>query len=305
MQMEEFKINIKGILEKAAGEKVRIQKIKKNNGIELEGIMVGEMDSANTLSPVIYLEPYLEDYNCGKSLFQIADSILETVEKNKLCDVKELGRLHSWDMVKDNIKAKLINYERNINYLNDVPHQRFLDLAIVCYIEMEDMMEEGMATVTINHKLLKLYGVEFEEVMEWANRNLKEFQIKRIEEILVESLEEEDISQEEREFIMSSLYEEDDSPAMYVLSSKSKYLGAIGIMDKKLMRQFGEKIGSDFYIILSSIHEAILVSTGNLSHEEIKEMIRSTNEEQVQEDEILSYNLYLYECRIGKIKLAS
>lgn len=163
--MEEFKINLKGILEKATGEKVRIQRIKKNNGIELEGIMVGEMDSANTLSPVIYLEPYLEDYNCGKSLFQIADSILETVEKNKLCDVKELGRLHSWDMVKDKIKEKLINYERNINYLNDVPHQRFLDLATVCYIEMENMMEEGMATVTINRKLLKLYEVDFEEVM--------------------------------------------------------------------------------------------------------------------------------------------
>lgn len=303
MQMEEFKINVKGILEKATGEKVRIQKIKKNNGIELEGIMVGEMDSSETLSPIIYLEPYLEDYSCGKSLFQIADSILETVEKNKLCDVKEISRLQSWDMVKDNIKAKLINYERNINYLNDVPHQRFLDLAIVCYIEMEDMMEEGMATVTINRKLLKLYGVDFEEVMECANRNLKGFHIKRIEEILLESLEEEDIPQEDRELIMSSLYEEDDSPAMYVLSSKSKYLGAIGITDKELMRQFGDMIGGDFYIIPSSIHEAILVSTDNLGHEEIKEMIRVANEEQVQEDEILSFNLYLYNYKYSEIRV--
>lgn len=102
---------------------------------------------------------------------------------------------------------------------------------------------------------------------------------------------------------MSSLYEEDNSPAMYVLSSKSKYLGAIGIMEKELMTQFGKRIGGDFYIIPSSIHKTILVSTDNLGHEEVKKMIRATNKEQVQEDEILSYNLYLYNRLNNKLQV--
>lgn len=307
MNMEEFKINIKGIIGQVTGKEVILKRVKKNNNIELEGIMIDDTSrTSNTLSPVIYLEDYLKDYNNGKSLFQIAESIIKTIENNRMEDAGKVNMLQSWELVRDRVKAKLINYEKNEKYLCEVPHKRILDLAIICYIEIEDTVDKGIATATINEQLLKLYGVDFEEVLGHANKNMNGFQIQRMEEVLLESLiGNDDISEEEKQLVMDNMYGEENAPAMYVLSSRNKHLGAIGIMDQEMMKQFGEKVNSDFYIIPSSIHEAILVPDTNLEQKELKEMIRSVNDEQVEEEEILSYNLYLYKYKTGEIRLAS
>lgn len=307
MYMEEFKINIKGIVEQVTGEKVILKKVKKNNNVELEGIMIDDTDrTPNTLSPVIYLEEYLKDYNNGKSLFQIADSIIKKINDNKLADVGKVNMLQSWELVKDMVKAKLVNYDKNVEYLSEIPHKRILDLAIICYIEIEDTVDNGIATATINEQLLNLYEVDFEKVLSYAFKNMKDFKIQRMEEVLLESLiGTDDVSEEEKQLVMDSMYGEGNNIPMYVLSSKNKHFGAIGIIDQVMMRKFGETINSDFYIIPSSIHEAILVPDTKIEQDELKKMIQSVNDEQVEEEEILSYSLYWYECKTGEIKLAS
>lgn len=62
-----------------------------------------------------------------------------------------------------------------------------------------------------------------------------------------------------------------------------------------------EKLGYDFYIIPSSVHEILLVEKSFAEAEECKMIIKEVNHEAVAEDEILSYNLY--ELANGKVSI--
>lgn len=70
-----------------------------------------------------------------------------------------------------------------------------------------------------------------------------------------------------------------------------------------VLEQAGKKLGYDFYIIPSSIHEILLIEKDLEEAEAYKKMIKEANQnrEVVAENEILSYNLY--ELVNGKVSI--
>lgn len=55
---------------------------------------------------------------------------------------------------------------------------------------------------------------------------------------------------------------------------------------------------NDFYILPSSVHELLVVPvTVDKSPAELIQMVRDVNERDVEEDEVLSNNIYLYHIR--------
>lgn len=52
----------------------------------------------------------------------------------------------------------------------------------------------------------------------------------------------------------------------------------------------------NFFVLPSSIHECILVpDLGQYSREELAKMVKEVNQTQVEEEEILSYQVYYYD----------
>ena len=94
------------------------------------------------------------------------------------------------------------------------------------------------------------------------------------------------------EMIMEDVVE---SP-MYILTNESRTFGAVAMLETELLRKFAEKVGEDFLVLPSSIHEVILVPVSNLPDSEyIKEMIREINNTNVDPEEQLSNNYYYYD----------
>ena len=208
-----------------------------------------------------------------------------------------------YESVKNNIVYKLINTERNKELLMDIPSMEFLDLSIVfqCLISQK---ESYLETLLIHNAHTKLWGVTAEELYRAAKANTQKLlpcEIRNIEDVMYELMKAENPAGFNHKDCMAEL---GSSKPMYVLSNKSRIEGAVCMIYPGLIKNFADKTGSSFYIIPSSVHEVLLLPSGNpVDDGELKTMVKEMNDTQVETEEILSYSLYCYNRQEGKINI--
>ena len=85
---------------------------------------------------------------------------------------------------------------------------------------------------------------------------------------------------------------------MYILTNEEKYYGAAVILYPHVLNHIAKVLKKNFYILPSSVHECILVpDQGQYSRIELKRMVKEVNDSQVEDEEILSYEIYYYDCK--------
>ena len=162
-------------------------------------------------------------------------------------------------------------------------------MAIIFQVMVGDMVD-GNATITIRNEHLTLWEKEVNDLYEMAMLNtprLLEVEIQSMVEILM-GLSPESIPE---------CFEMDESAMpMYVISNKVNVNGAGVIIYPGVLRNFTDRKGFENMIILpSSTHEAILVPVSSKDEMEcMSEMVRSVNQTQLTEEEILSDHSYFY-----------
>lgn len=131
MTYQTFKQQIRQSLQDAFGSDVSIilQDILKNNNTHLDGLTV--LTPGCNISPTIYLNDYFHAYENGRPISDICTEIRDIYQQNKPAHSVDISFFTCYEKVQSRIIFKLINYERNKALLTDVPHFRFLDLAIV------------------------------------------------------------------------------------------------------------------------------------------------------------------------------
>jgi hypothetical protein len=83
-------------------------------------------------------------------------------------------------------------------------------------------------------------------------------------------------------------------PDMYVITNPAALYGAAGIfISEALRKEVYEKLGGSYYILPSSIHECIAVSTDCGDREEFLNMVCQINAAEVAPEEVLSNSVYL------------
>lgn len=296
MEFSSFTMFVREEVEKRTGDcyKVRLDDVRKNNGVVLRGLTVTQDDS--NISPTIYLNSYYEEYIKGRAtLVNVVNDVMDTYRRNKVNQSVDMRYFLSYESVKERIIYKLVNTEKNKELLEDVPHIEFLDLSIIfqCLVSQEDL---GRASILIHNVHLKLWEVSVDALYQAAKENtqrLQGYEIKGITEVLQEIMCAEEVENIVDEDCMSAF---SGSVPMYVLSNKNRVEGAACMLYPNLIQDFAKAIQSSFYIIPSSIHELLLLPTEHLEEsQEIKHMIREINDTQVSVEEILSYSLYLYD----------
>ena len=307
MEFTNFKTLVRDEVVKRTGEKynVRLNDVMKNNGIVLSGITMMQDDS--NISPTIYLNRYYEAYESGETtLGCIVEDVLATYERNKVKRSVDMRFFMNYENIKDRIIFKLIHAERNEALLKDVPHIRYLDLAIVfqCLVS-EEMF--GNATIMIHKAHLKLWQTTVEELYERALQNtpkLQRYDIKSMRDVLCEMMLLEEMEGGSTKEIEEYLKELPDSVPMYVLSNKSRVQGAACILYPNILKDFAAAIKSDFYILPSSIHEVILLPVeGEEDVEALKNMVCEVNGSQVEREEVLSDSVYYFEWKQNGLRV--
>lgn len=83
---------------------------------------------------------------------------------------------------------------------------------------------------------------------------------------------------------------------MYILTNEEKYFGAAALLYPHVLSHISRLLHCNFYVLPSSIHECILVpDSGQFSKKELETMVREVNETQVEDEEVLSQNVYYYD----------
>lgn len=298
MEFTNFATLIKNEVEKKAGNQyhVRLNDVKKNNGVVLRGITLMQDDS--NISPTIYLNTYYDAYENGQTTIgTVIDSVLDTYEKNKINRSVDMNFFMNYEKIKGRIIYKLINTEKNQEMLEDIPHIPFHNLSIVfqCLVS-EEMF--GNATIMIHNAHMRIWKVNAKELYDQAMLNtprLQGYVIQDMKTVLKEMMALEDNCGEIEENLQG------DVP-MYVLSNRTRINGAACILYPDILKDFAEAMGTDVYILPSSVHEVILLPTEGMQDcRQLKEMVKEINGTQVQEEEVLSDSVYFYHKKTGKL----
>jgi len=86
----------------------------------------------------------------------------------------------------------------------------------------------------------------------------------------------------------------DESPAMYVVSNKGSYFGASAVLDTDIQKKLSEVFPDGCYILPSSIHECLAVSSDMDPHM-LAHMVHDINRSEVAEADRLSDHVFKLE----------
>ena len=270
-------------------ENVELVTVPKNNGVMLQGVQL-KMESGMAC-PVMY-------FNNVKEVFDEADVINFVREAERIFretesfSVDAVKKIRDWGIAKDVLRAKVINYESNKEYLTDKPFVRFLDLAVLFQISTAGIVrecEDGM--ITVNNNMMKCWGVDVETIYKEALNNLEQsdYRVCSMSSMLNMMVFDSDGDLADETLCVATTYE--------------GYCGASVILSNSILHKASELMKCDrFYILPSSIHEILLIDCTKAELKDLQKMVEDVNDSIVEIQDILSNTVYIFEN--GCVKVA-
>ena len=229
-------------------------------------------------------------------LDQVINAVVTGIEQAPAYDAEELM---DYEKMKDKLCVEVVSAERNALVLSDVPHRTMEDMAVVYRVQV-DKNEDGRSTFLVTNHLMEVFGVTPEQLHEDAMRNSPEIRpivIAGMREVLADTNNPE---------IMDYLETHESEPeVMYVATVPDRISGAGVVAYQNFMDEAAERLGGDFYILPSSVHELILLpDDGKMDYRELTSMVEMVNNTQVEPEDRLTYNVYHYDSKEHVFELA-
>ena len=278
---------------------VMVHKVTKNNDLVLTGISIRSREV--NIAPTIYMDDYYNDYKNGRPVMDIIAEIENIYNTYKLEHNFNVNSITDFNHVQGKICYKLVNKDKNKELLSDAPYIQFHDLAIVFYVVVsEDSDRTG--TITVRNNLMEMWGnPDINDLYRIAKNNTQKRykgsvfnMIEIMGDIISHNVDNIEPNIVDDFFEMNFTYEDNMIP-MFVATNNKKVNGAGVILYEGLLKTFAEKIGCDFYILPSSVHEVIFVpANGDMDARYLIQMVKEVNATEVSPSEVLSDNVYKY-----------
>lgn len=291
MNFDVFKKMIVVEMEQRVGVgNVAIERITKNNATKMNGLIIQENN--RNMAPVINLDSFYKELR-EKPFPLLVDEIWKLYQSGKTKSDIDLSTFLKWESIKDKVVMKVINYKYNRELLKQVPHYKYLDLAVVYYLII-DREKDGEATIMINNQHLEMWSIRKNELQEAAYSNYGKFYlpyIRKLDEVIMEMRH---IGEKEL----------DGETPLYVITNQRKTYGATLILFPEIFRVISEVYGENLYILPSSIHELLVLPESLDYAERLKGIVREVNSTCLEQVELLSDNVYMYKQESGSIIIA-
>lgn len=212
-----------------------------------------------------------------------------------------LKHLRDFEYVREKIVIELINAERNRDELSQSPHRMLCDLAIVYRVIL---LVDDTHTVRagVHNTFLDAWGITEAELYELAFENTKArfpVVIKPLSDIVLGL----HVKTDCEDFLKFLSPDMPLDQQLFIITNSAYSRGASSILYDGILSGLAEKIGSDLYILPSSIHECILLSVHFGTPEELTELVTGVNRDQVALNEQLSDSVYHFSAKTGSITL--
>ncbi|MDR2889004.1 MAG: DUF5688 family protein [Lachnospiraceae bacterium] len=315
MEYANFLVAIKEAVQNMMGDEVTvtITSIRKNNGITLDGMLIARKERG--ISPAYYVNNQYQAMLEGKAIAAIAEEIVDLYERSDFPHQLNLEFFNSAEEMKSNVLYKLIHFQKNRELLNDLPHLRFMDLAIVFFCNLsEEYFENG--SVLIHNRHVERWNLTAEELYQSAQLNtmrlcpetiidmeevMRGVFIRRLkdkigtdeggEELLKRFMEEQYPNLAEKEFKQAK-----GRYKMYVLGNEDRLFGAAAMLYPGVLDRFSDEMGLGLFLLPSSVHEIIIVpDDGSMDKDELQQIVSEINDNHVDPEEVLGYTIYYYD----------
>lgn len=281
--------------------KLEIHAVNKVN-VVWDALRISMPDNDRIL-PDIFVNEMYEKYKETGDLERVfrytAAEYTNILEKN----MKERLELDVNDM-KDNVIFVLINTEQNKELIANVPNKPFQDLSVIFrWVISQDA--QGMASIIVTKDMMEHAGLTLESLMEHAVENTKRIcppKIVSMREAMMEAVK--DYAEPN---LLDTLMETEQNPqkTMWIISNQYGVNGASAMLYEENLHKLAEKTGTDMYLLPSSIHEWIAVSTDMGEPSQLAEMIMEINAGAVKLEERLSNNVYFYDKDLRCVTMAT
>ena len=271
---------------------VSIEKVVKNNNRELIGLQIRK--TGEQIAPVFYLDGYFEDSRY--TISEVVDEVISSVSQAHGIS-EDLGTLLDYAEVRDKLRFNVINYDANQGQLKDIPHIKYLDLAIVFYLLLEKS-KEGQMTTVVHNTIKDLWEVTDEQLYIDSMKNMMVYMPAHIENVseVIKEIAKESMGEEYDEELFDLIFDVPEDMDMYVLSNDSKSMGAACMLYESVLKEFSDKLGSNLIILPSSVHEVILIrQIKDMAYEDCSCIVKDINIREVPVQERLSNSAYLYD----------
>lgn len=254
-------------------------------------------------SPTIYINDMFEQYQKTNDLQDVLQMAALKME-HAMKEAPDMVPNIDFNTAKDNLVFQLVNTEQNKEMLKDTPNRSFQDLSIIYrWVVKADI--EGIHSTVVHNSLAEKLGLSEEQMFKLAVENTR-----RIFPPTVKSMND----------VIRDIFMKDGMPAgiadmmigevppeqsMWVISNDRGINGAISMLYEDKLHGLAENLGTDLYIMPSSIHEVIAVSASMGDPNELAHMVAEINMDQVALDERLSNQIYHYDKDLRKLSLAT
>lgn len=291
-------MNIKEFAEKACNEiakvlrkEVTCKEVDKLNGAKRYGLMI--LEPGGNIAPTLYLDEFYHMYLHTENWQETLNQIIVTYLSDSFPSSIDMEWFKDFGRVQELIFYKLINFDANTALLEQVPHTRYLDFAIVYCVHYENK-EFGSGSILIHNSHLTMWHCTTQDLARLAEANTP-----RLYPLFVSTLEN----------ALTKLGCQTDNKEvlntpMYMMSNKTSTNGAISIYYKDSLKTLANMLDSDVVILPSSVHEVLLLPLrGNDNFRELKDMVYEVNHTCLSEEEFLSDNIYLYRRNTDDIEI--
>lgn len=289
-QMKKRLENTYGIKEISEDKKV------KNNDTLLESILVKFEDGRG--APMFYVHDLYKMYSEGAGLEEIIDGLCELYTRCSTVrfPLEERTRelLADFKKAKPLIRFKLINGVRNKRRMEGKPCSRVGEFLISYQLQIDDE-RGGIYALQITEEMLREWGIDADSLYDVAISNMdlsQNYWLSPIEEVLGIG--------------SGAAAGGAELEQMFVLSNKAKINGAGVIFSKEVRQNVGKRLGGDYYLLPSSVHEWIVIPKNRTRKaEELEELVQSVNSNLTRKEEFLSDYVYEYDVAKEEIRRAA
>ena len=289
-------------MEKRLGDSyvLTILQLPKNNGVCLDGLSIRQKGSMT--APTVCLNDFYKRFQDGMALSKILDEITSLCERGLKANPLDPVTLCDPDFVRPRIAYRLVNAASNAELLKKLPHIPVLDLAKVFYLHA-GQDESGLLNMLVTHDHLKLWGMDLNTLNELAVKNtplLFPPHICSVDNAVLGLL----LNIPFGTSAPPDPAHKSPTP-LYILSNRFGVTGAACMLYPDTLKDFAELFETDLIVLPSSIHEVLLLpDSGDRLYEELGLIVASINRTEVEAEERLSNQVYLYSRSMGRLRMA-
>lgn len=260
--------------------------LKANKGLQVINFYVNDNMITPSIPPELYLDMCENGIPMEDIINILKDSLLDKIEEVSMFDIHNVDPAD----VAEKLCAAVVNYGSGKDWLQNMPHEKILDLAV--YAKIDFGAGYGLK---VDDRILTDLHMTREELFKSAKENvLKDRELIKVEELAMDYNIEYGIKEGEVQDLMNLL---SLKPYIYDYRKETELDGAALISSPGTLKQIHEQLDGDFYILPCSVEQVLIVlkSTCEMELEDLEKFVKDMCDREVPLQNQLSSQVYEFD----------